>query len=403
MIKRIWVHNYKSLRGVTVKLDPLTVLIGRSGSGKSNLVDGIRFLRQYLTTRSHGFVPQIEWPRIMCRTAQDSILHFTVELTLPGYEPDLTYRLALGPPPSAQLPAPARFGIDYQPFVTEESLVTSGNRVLYQQSDGKWDEQPEVADVPAPGQLALGVVYGIPEAQLAYQFLTKGIGCYDFPSDVLRARTPTPFAPPVPQNSKVVVGLEDDGANYLRVFELIAENVSDPSTLKEILAGLRKLNPSVTTIDLETIRRDDILVGHRIGGQPPVLTLGLGQESEGFRRFLAHLLALYQLPAKQTLVFEEPEKGIYPGALEALASYLKIAAAKRSQIILTTHNPLMLDHFDVEQIRVVDMPGFETRIGRVVPDQIQSIRQELMGTGELLTVDEARTDSSSTEPAGALS
>ena len=43
------------------------------------------------------------------------------------------------------------------------------------------------------------------------------------------------------------------------------------------------------------------------------MPLDLTEESDGFRRFYAHLLALYQTPPKQTLVFEEPENGIYPG------------------------------------------------------------------------------------------
>ena len=45
MIKRIRVQNFRSLADVTVDLDPLTILIERSGTGKSNFIDAIRFLR----------------------------------------------------------------------------------------------------------------------------------------------------------------------------------------------------------------------------------------------------------------------------------------------------------------------------------------------------------------------
>lgn len=38
MITRVRIQNFRSLVDVTVDLEPLTVLIGRSGTGKSNSV-----------------------------------------------------------------------------------------------------------------------------------------------------------------------------------------------------------------------------------------------------------------------------------------------------------------------------------------------------------------------------
>ena len=35
-------------------------------------------------------------------------------------------------------------------------------------------------------------------------------------------------------------------------------------------------------------------------------------------QYLAHMLALYQNPSKQTLLFEHPESGLHPGALAAV-------------------------------------------------------------------------------------
>ena len=60
------------------------------------------------------------------------------------------------------------------------------------------------------------------------------------------------------------------------------------------------------------------------------------------------------------------------------------------QVILTTHSPRLLDQFDVEQIRVVELAGLETRIGSVSAEQKEAIRDKLLEPGELLTVDPAR-------------
>jgi predicted ATPase len=132
-----------------------------------------------------------------------------------------------------------------------------------------------------------------------------------------------------------------------------------------------------------------VVVGHTFDGK--TLSLDLSQESDGFRRFYAHLLALYQRPPKQTLIFEHPEDGIHPGALSLLAEEFKSAPQQgRGQVILTTHSPELLDHFDAEQIRVVELAGFRTSIGLVSSEQKEAIHEKLLDPGELLTVDPAR-------------
>ena len=71
--------------------------------------------------------------------------------------------------------------------------------------------------------------------------------------------------------------------------------------------------------------------------------------------------------------------------------------AGHGQVILTTHSPRLLDQFDVDQIRVVELAGLETRIGFISAEQKEAIRDRLLEPGELLTVDPARLQ---LEPAG---
>ncbi len=46
MIKQITFENWKSFRNATLYIDPLTVLIGTNGSGKSNALEGLAFLNR---------------------------------------------------------------------------------------------------------------------------------------------------------------------------------------------------------------------------------------------------------------------------------------------------------------------------------------------------------------------
>ena len=170
------------------------------------------------------------------------------------------------------------------------------------------------------------------------------------------------------------------------------QRVQEPETQLGIVATLKALQQAVVSADLDSLTEPKVVyIGHNIKGS--VLRLPLGQESDGFRRFFVHLLALYQEPAKFLNIFEEPENAIYPGALSLLADEFKAApGANRGQVILTTHSPGLLDCLDVSSIRVVEMHDGETRIGPVAADQQKVVRDRLLTTGELLTVDTAHLD-----------
>jgi predicted ATPase len=246
--------------------------------------------------------------------------------------------------------------------------------------NARWETPPPLVVIPEPGAAALGRLPGLEEAAVAYTTLTASIGIHAFPYGVLR--TSRQDAP--------TFGLADDGHNFLQVVRDIFRNLQSMAVRKSLRASLGRINEAVTSIDFDSLQNPQkAVVGHRFGQK--TLALELSQESEGFRRFYAHLLALYQMPPKQTLVFEEPENGIYPGALSLLADEFKAAPdAGRGQVVLTTHSPALLDEFSAEQIRVVELVDLETRIGPLAEEQKAAVREELLRAGELLTVDPAR-------------
>jgi hypothetical protein len=253
---------------------------------------------------------------------------------------------------------------------------------LFHQAGGKWIQPPNVLTPPPAGQLALGAITGLPEVNLAHLVLSGGVGWYAFPDDVL-------LQPSAGQQNEI--GLADNGSNFLEAYAGIVTNLRAWAQRREMIAALRRLNPSVASVELAMPGRDKIVVGHEVGGK--VLVLDLDQESEGLRRFLAYLLALYQNPPKQTLILEDPEKGLHPGALAVLAEQIKACPLEgRGQVLLTTHSPDLLDHFPPDVLRVVELHDYQTRIGPVAPEQKEAVREQLLHTGELLTVDLARAE-----------
>jgi predicted ATPase len=392
MIKKFSCRHFKSLDDVRVTLDPVTVLIGRSGTGKSNFVDAIQFLRDYLIHRTFNFVPSYGgWEAVLSATAAERMpIAFLVAFDVPGISEEFQYCLVLDQHPEVQ---PRETIV---PVIQNESLYLGGRPLFHQEGPfGKmnWRHPPAVVQPPIPGNLMLGGLTGIYEVSVAYLALTVGVGCYSFLDSVL---TPIgqPGAPPQPAFPVQVVkpgdtGLLDNGSNYLQALVGITTNLHAWAHLKEMVAAMRRLDPSLQSIDLAMPERDKVVVSHAVSNR--ILPLPLNLESEGFRRFLAHLIALYQTPSKQTLIFEEAEKGIHPGALAVLADQFKACpGARRGQVILTTHSPELLDHFPPENLRVVEIRDYLTQIGPLDPGQVEAVREQLLRPGELLTVEDAR-------------
>jgi len=381
MIKSVRIENFKSLRNVNVELTPLTVLIGRSGTGKSNFVDALAFFRDCLVS---GEMVVNRWggaQRLFCATAPREktklpMMRFAVRFDAPGHDSEFRYLLQLV------------LNGD-RVFVFSEDLWY-GEAEIFSRSESKWVKEPAVIPLPPPNQLALQTANGIPEVSTAYFVLTEGIGCYGFQGTVLQPASQS-------SHNQRVSGLADDANNYLQVFLDITRNLQDVEALRQIFAAMRQLSPALKGIQVAMPQRDKVTVSMSAGDK--ILTLDLSQQSEGFRRYLAHLIAIFQLPPKQLLVFDEPETGLYPGALSALAEQFRACpGADRGQVILTTHNPALLDHFEPAEVHVVDMEQFETRIGLVSTPQMEAVREQLMTTGELLTVDPARYEAPSGEP-----
>jgi predicted ATPase len=365
MIKVVRIQNFRSLVNVTVNLDPLTVLIGRSGTGKSNFVEAIRFLRVSLNVRSMN-VNNLGGPhRVLHVDHQQKPLDYNLRFSIAGIGESFEYSLRVNPP-SAQ--------------VLEEYLKL-GEKAVFHHAAGKWIHSPEVLPTPQPQGIMLGAIPGLQESTFAYVALRSGIGCYDFPGEVLTGQGN--------QGHPADHGFADRGENYLLVAERILSDLSKAHSWKQSAKSIRAVNRTASSLTLNAPNPDRLDIGYQLNGR--ILTFDVRQESEGIRRYLAHMLAMYQNPSKQTLLFEHPESGLHPGALESLAYEFKACARDgRGQVILTTHSPQLLDYFPPESLRVVDVEKMETRIGPVAPEQLESLRERLLQPGELLTVDSAR-------------
>jgi predicted ATPase len=93
---------------------------------------------------------------------------------------------------------------------------------------------------------------------------------------------------------------------------------------------------------------------------------GAASLSDGTLRFIA-LATLFLQPEKlrpSVILVDEPELGLHPAAITMLASLVKQASLK-TQVILSTQSPLLLDHFQPEDVLVANRVEGSTQFTRL--------------------------------------
>jgi predicted ATPase len=95
--------------------------------------------------------------------------------------------------------------------------------------------------------------------------------------------------------------------------------------------------------------------------------------SDGTLRFIA-LAVLFLQPDEckpSVILVDEPELGLHPYAITMLASLVKQASVK-TQVILSTQSPFLLDHFQPEDVLVADRVNGGTQFTRLDPAKLDS-------------------------------
>ena len=133
----------------------------------------------------------------------------------------------------------------------------------------------------------------------------------------------------------------------------------DPRQFEAIGKALRLIIPSVTGIDVDVNNLGEVDLWLREGN----LRVPARVVSEGTLRVLG-LLALSGAEAAPALVgFEEPENGIHPRRVQLIAELLRTRASTGdSQLIVTTHSPVLLDLIPSESLFVCQKEHGRTEI-----------------------------------------
>jgi predicted ATPase len=383
MITRLQVRNFKSLRDVDLELGSLNVLVGPNMSGKSNLLDALRFLREIFfpeggrpgvgaAITERGGIDDIVW-----KGADDKQITISLEAVDPD-DPNSRYKYAL-----QLIGGPGQ-------FVTAQNeslrVVRGGGEydlIAYQQQGF-----PQYRNLD--GQIVGGV--GSTNAS-AMQYAAPNWDGYRFREWVKRWAFYYLMPPDMKRSSPASSGetLEPHGDNLSAW--LMWLQAHSPERFERISEVLRDLFPEVIRINaIPTSDDKAYLTSREKGLKRPVK---LWQMSDGFVALTALLSLIYAPPelAGTLYCIEEPENHLHPRLMETFVSLLRqvreeVRDSKRTptQIILTTQSPYLVDQFSLEEVIWIEKREGETKAFRPANKEYlkKLVEDKDMGLGSLM-------------------
>ncbi|MBN8451982.1 AAA family ATPase [Accumulibacter sp.] len=349
-IESLRVENYRALRKVELdNLTPMTVLLGPNGSGKSTIFDVFNFLSEcFQFGLRHAWDRRGRGKELKTRGSNGPIV-FELKYREQPKDPIITYHLAIDEgakgPEVVEEWLQWRRGQKGQPFRFLEFRKGVGRAVsgeLPDAEDQRKDTTLRSADLIAVN--TLGQLAEHPRVAALREFITDWYVSY-LSIDSTRNQ---PEAGPQERLSK-------GGENLPNVIQYLKEQY--PERLEHIFSVLRARIPRLERVEAEPMPDGRLLL--QIKDAPfeqPVLSKFA---SDGTMKMLAYLAVLYDPEPPRFIGIEEPENFLHPRLLPELAEECR-AAAERSQLLVTSHSPFLLNAMRAEEVRVLyrDEQGF---------------------------------------------
>jgi predicted ATPase len=350
-VQSLRVSGFMSFKDVTWKPGCLNVLIGPNGSGKSNLLRALDLIRASAAgDLRDSVIGNGGFPRLLWAGSAEHVRFEIITAAEPSSADQNTYRLALAP-----MPQSASFRVEAESLkLTDQSgsaFIREGDSLTV---GGPVERLPETETY-----LSLSAPWMDPSI---YAFLQQ-LSAWAIYQD-LRVDERSEIRRPAVVREEMRIS--PDGQNLTPVLNTLykagdAIDQGMSAAFPDDYDGLFFRDTEPGRVQL-CIRRKH---GHRVDSAADL--------SDGTLRFLL-LLAILVTPDPPPLIaIDEPESGLHPSMLPIIAEFAAMAAT-RTQVILSTHSPQMLDAFGgtLPATTVFTWAGDHTELKTVGPDELKS-------------------------------
>lgn len=334
-VNHINIANFKSIKELSLPLHNINVLIGPNGAGKSNFIQFFNLLNNIVSENLQNYIAANSWA--------DSFLYFGRKFA-ESFSGFLSfgrnaYQFELTATNENNFYFSKELTIYQNPMHGGVSRrdISNGNRETNLNKQFKIDQKK-------------GVVYHILNSMTKWRV-------YHFHDTSASAK--------IKQEGDINDNriLRRDASNLAAFLYLLQEKHNEyflriENTIKLIAPFFEKFQLAPLALNKDKIR----LEWKHVGSDE---YFNANYLSDGTLRMICLITLLLEPKLPDTIIIDEPELGLHPAAIELLASLIKSVAANNKQIICSTQSVTFLNHFEPEDIIVVDRSNGESLFKRL--------------------------------------
>ncbi len=338
-LDKLTIKGFKSIESLEdFELRNLNVLIGSNGAGKSNFVDFFRLLRAMM---------ELPLPHLQNSSLQAYIADG-------GGSDDFLFN---GPKVTKYVEAVLLFGDNGYRFKlvpTSDETFIINDEAQYGKASGWRDLGAGHTTSRLLGERTEPSAQGGPNAASYVYEAIASWKIYHFHD--------TSSIAPVRRSESVedCEYLRFDAANIAPF--LLELKRSETKTYERIVESVRLVAPFFDDFLMRPNGQDKVRLRWRQRGSD--YPLKPHHLSDGTIRFICLTTALLQPDPPSTMILDEPELGLHPYAIEILAELIQ-ATSTRTQVIVSTQSPALVDCFGPEDIVVVNRRKGASRFERL--------------------------------------
>lgn len=317
-LHKIHLEGFKSIKRLDLTMDPINILIGANGAGKSNFISLFTFLRNLSEGKLQNYVER--------QGFANTFFHFGSKRT-----PKIVIDIKIGM---------NGYHAEFVHGENNDSLVFNNEYCTIESSNNIY---------PIKGKLGeSGLLPGSESVRNYVRDYTRGYmeKCRVFHFHDTSSTVGFKQA----QDFDLNTFLNADASN-LGPF-LLNLKQHHPVSYQEIISTIKTVSPFFHDFYLEP-RGEKVLLRwiHRDYDEP----FSANQLSDGTARFICMAVLFLQPEGyrPKTIVLDEPELGLHPAALNVLAEMVK-SASKKNQVICSTQSIAFANQFEPEDFIVVD-------------------------------------------------
>ncbi|MBR4583594.1 MAG: AAA family ATPase [Bacteroidales bacterium] len=344
MLRKIGIQGYKSIKQLDLELNPINILIGANGVGKTNFISFFKLVNNIYEQRLQQYSLQ---------NGVNRLLHYGVKSTkrIVSYLNfgSNSYEFTLCPADNDSL------------FLAEENSIYSGRTDSYPRRN-ILESTIKESNYPRNRWLKTYL-----ESYKIYHFHDTSKG--------------SPLRTDANINDNRY--LKTDGDNLPAYLYMLQKKY--PKTLKRIEMVIKSVMPYFERFNLEPFSLNESKISLQwteIGNQEKYFDAN--DLSDGSIRFIALTTLLLQPELPHMIIIDEPELGLHPVAINKLAGMIKSVADRKCQIIISTQSVNLINNFEPTDIITVDKKEGQSIFNRLNQEDLSKWLEDY-SLGELWT------------------